>query len=59
MKGIDNNAEALNIINSMLGSQENRIRSIYNLGYKQGYEDGLDEAVAKIKEKIFEDGDRE
>ena len=53
MKGIDNNEEAKKLAFNMMGVQSNKIRNLYNLGYKQGFEDGLKEAMDKIIENII------
>lgn len=48
MKRIDNNEEALNNLRNIQSSLENKIRSIYNLGYREGYKDAIEDLLGKI-----------
>ena len=64
MKGMSNNAAAMESLQSMTAKNEHRIREIYNMGYNQGYRDGLKESVERIveyvgDEKKDKDGDTE
>lgn len=52
---IDNNEQALATMQNFINSSENRFRSLYNYGYKDGYEQGLKDATAEIIKKILED----
>lgn len=58
---IDNNKQALAAMHNAMSSFENRSRSIYNYGYKDGYEQGLKDASSELIRKILEDkgGDEE
>lgn len=49
---IDNNQEAVNAVRNMHRSLENRTRSLYNYGYKDGFKDGVEVATREIVEKI-------
>ena len=53
-KSIDNNEEALNCMNNLLPSLENRVRSIYNMGYRKGYSDAVAEATKRLHEKVMD-----
>lgn len=62
MKGINNNAAAMGLLESLTAKNEARIREIYNMGYNQGFRDGLKESVERIAEYVEdelkdEDGD--
>ncbi len=48
MSKIDNNPEAKACMDRMFPSIENRVRSIYNMGYKDGYSDAVKEATDKL-----------
>ena len=37
---LDDNQEAVNVERNLIHSLNNRLRRIYNLGYRKGYEDG-------------------
>ena len=52
---IDNNEQALATMRNVMCSFENRFRSIYNYGYKDGYEQGLKDASSELIRKILED----
>lgn len=52
---IDNNEQALATMRNVIGSFENRFRSVYNYGYKDGYEQGLKDATSELIRKILED----
>ena len=58
---IDNNEKALATMCNFMGALENRFRSVYNYGYKDGYEQGLKDASSELIRKILEDkgGDEE
>lgn len=58
MKGLLNNNQAVNVLNTLKGSLDNRIHEIYNLGYKQGYEDGHYDCIQKLTEQISAEGDK-
>lgn len=53
MKGFDNNPAAVNILNNLNNSLDNRIREVYNLGYRQGFTDGTDAAIKELTDRIF------
>lgn len=50
---IDNNTEACASVEKMFGAINNRVRAIYNYGYKDGYKDGADAVYEGILEKII------
>lgn len=50
---IDNNKEALASLENMLGSINNKVRAIYNKGYRDGYRDGAGASFQEILEKII------
>lgn len=52
MKGLLNNQEAANIVNRIDSMLDNRIHQIYNLGYKEGYKDAVEEATRRIAEYV-------
>ena len=52
---IDNNGQALATMLNVIDSLENRFRSVYNYGYKDGYEQGLKDASSELIRKILED----
>ena len=52
---IDDNVQARDTLWNMKNSFENRARSLYNYGYKDGYEQGLKDATEEIIKKILED----
>lgn len=52
---IDNNEQALATMRNVINSFENRFRSVYNYGYKDGYEQGLKDASSELIRKILED----
>ena len=59
---IDDNKEALQTMRNSIGSMENRMREIYNKGYKDGIKEGINRAMMKIADSILseaEDGERE
>lgn len=52
---IDDNEQALATMQNFIHSSENRFRSLYNYGYKDGYEQGLKDASEEIIKKILDD----
>ena len=58
MTKFDDCEEAVNLLNNIKGSIENKIRTAYNLGYKQGLEDGKIEAVRKIYTWVFNEDEQ-
>lgn len=56
---IDCNKKACETLKAIHESIDNKIRAIYNLGYKVGYEDGLKEAVNRILKKVIEEKETE
>ena len=50
---IDDNREAMESLEKMFGSINNRVRAIYNHGYRDGYKDGADAVYQDILEKII------
>lgn len=54
MRGLDNNEEAKNLVKNFKGSTENRMRSLYNLGYWQGFNDGQREAVQMLERTLMD-----
>lgn len=51
---IDDNKQAYGTMQNYLQSGENKMRAIYNYGFKDGYEIGLKCATEKIVEQIVE-----
>lgn len=56
---LDDNQEAVNVERNLIHSLNNRIRQIYNLGYRKGYVDGTravtEEIIAKIVGEVGSD----
>lgn len=50
---IDDNGEALQTMRNAIGSMENRMREIYNKGYKDGIKEGINQAMMKIADSIL------
>ena len=50
---IDDNKEALQTMRNSIGSMENRMREIYNKGYKDGIKEGINRAMQKIADNIL------
>lgn len=51
---LDDNTEAFNAFQRMVGSFENKIRAIYNYGYKDGFRKGVEVTTKEVVEKIME-----
>lgn len=49
---LDDDKNAIEVLEKLFGSQENRIRQMYNLGYKAGYTDGAKAVTDRIAEKV-------
>lgn len=52
MKGLLNNTEAVDVLENLIVTERNRIHQIYNLGYKEGYKDAVEEATIRIAEYV-------
>lgn len=50
MKGLMNNEEAVRVFHNIKDSMINPIHQIYNLGYKEGYKDAVEETIRRIVE---------
>lgn len=50
---IDDNAEALAMMNRALGSLEAKIREAYNKGYRDGVKEGVNQATQEIMEYTY------
>lgn len=50
---IEDNKQAYDTMQNYINSTENRIRSIYNYGFKDGYKKGLEDATQKIIQKCL------
>lgn len=59
MKGFDNNKEAVQVESNFIGSLSNRMRHVYNLGYKEGLKDGARQVTQALVEKILEEQEKE
>ena len=59
MKGFDNNKEAMQVESNFIGSLSNRIRQVYNLGYKEGLKDGAHQVTQALVEKMLEEQEKE
>ena len=53
--GIESNEEAYKTMRNSIGSMENRMREIYNKGYKDGIKEGINRAMQKIADSILEE----
>lgn len=53
MKGLMNNEDAVKVFHNIKDSMINPIHQIYNLGYKQGYEDGHKDYMQSLTEQIL------
>lgn len=53
--GIESNKEAYQTMKNSIGSMENRMREIYNKGYKDGIKEGINQAMQKIADSILEE----
>ena len=51
--GIESNKEAYQTMKNSIGSMENRMREIYNKGYKDGVKEGINQAMMKIADSIL------
>ena len=51
---LDDDKEAVNIINNAVGSLNNKARAIFNRGYMCGYEDGKREAVQMLERTLMD-----
>lgn len=51
---IDDNEQAVNIMRKFIGSFENRARALYNYGYKDGFEAGVEATTREIAKIIIE-----
>ena len=49
---IEDNKEAMACMENTLGSLQNRMREIYNKGYKDGYRKGSDDELDKLLERL-------
>ena len=56
---IDNNKDASACCGNLLRSVENRFRSVYNYGYKDGFKEGVETATREIVDKIVSDRSKE
>lgn len=52
---IEDNEQAANAFRNAMRSLENRARSIYNYGYKDGFAAGVEETTRKLVNKIIEE----
>ena len=52
MSRLDDNRTALDVFDNMVGSFSNRIRQIYNIGYKEGVKDGKEEVIKSLDEYL-------
>ena len=59
MKGLTNNEEAVRVFPNIKDSMINPIHQIYDLGYKQGYKDAVEEATRRIAEYVNETMEKE
>ena len=53
MKHLDNNGVSVRTLENLVGLLENRIREIYNQGYREGFKDGVGETTQKLVDKIL------
>lgn len=52
MKGLLNNDEAVKVLEDLIGTERNRIHQIYNLGYKEGYKDAVEETMIRMNDYV-------
>ena len=52
---IEDNEQAFNTMRNFIGSFENKARSLYNYGYKDGFAAGVEETTRKLVNKIIEE----
>lgn len=52
---IEDNEQAANAVRNAMHSLENRARSLYNYGYKDGFAAGVEETTRKLVNKIIEE----
>lgn len=57
MKGIDNNANAKDLLDNRLKKLDHFIRELYNMGYNTGFADGAREATEKNCSKDYGAGE--
>lgn len=57
--GIESNKEAYQTMKNSIGSMENRMREIYNKGYKDGIKEGINQAMQKIADSILKEVEAE
>lgn len=48
MKGMNNNEQSINTLQNLINSLNNRVREIYNQGYREGYLDGVFETKQSL-----------
>lgn len=53
MKHLDNNKVSARTLENLIGTLENRIKEIYNQGYREGFKDGVAETTQKLVDKIL------
>lgn len=58
-KCFDKNKEAVNLLENIKGSIENKVRTSFNLGYWQGWRDGQREAVQLLERTLMDMTERE
>lgn len=56
---IENNEQARDTLWNIKNSLENRARSLYNYGYKDGYAQGVKDVTEKIAKKMLEESEVE
>jgi hypothetical protein len=52
---IEDNKEAYQTMKNSIGSMENRMREVYNKGFKDGLKEGINQAMQKIADSILEE----
>lgn len=51
---IDGDEEAMNLLNNLKGSIENKIRAVYNLGYQRGYKVGRNDSAQFLERALMD-----
>lgn len=51
---LDDDKEAVNVINNAVGSLNNKARAIFNRGYTCGYEDGKREVIQMLERTLMD-----
>lgn len=53
MKHLDSNLKSAKTLENLIGTLENRVKEIYNQGYRAGFKDGVEETTQKLIDKVL------